>query len=73
MQVHSRMPAIDRGRFKADMDFGSRQLVRSSHDAVAQMRGTVQIVFHLERFKRVAFRIHETRFQFFRTDVNTDK
>jgi len=29
----------------------------------------VQIVFNFQRFKRIAFRIHETRFQFFRTDV----
>lgn len=55
MQIHGRMPAIDRSRFQADMDFRSRQLVRSSDDAVAQMRGTVQIVFDFERFKRIAF------------------
>ena len=73
MQVHGRMPAVDGGGLKADMDFGSRKLVRSSNDAVTQMRGTMQIVFDLERLKLVAVRVHETRFQFLRTDVNTDK
>ena len=48
-------------------------LVRCSNDAIAQVRSAFEIVLHRERLKRVAVRIHETRFQFFRTDVNTDK
>ncbi len=38
MQVHGGVPAVDRSRFQADMDFRSRQLVRSSECGRADAR-----------------------------------
>jgi len=37
MEEHRRMPTVDRGGFKPDVDLGRRQLVRNSNNLIAQV------------------------------------
>src|SRR5690606_40087130 len=67
------MPAVDRSGLQPDVNLGGGELVRRGDDPVPQVGSALQIVLHLERIQLLTVRVHQTRLQFLRTDVDSDK